>query len=353
MLPDRLQTLLDQFSRQRIAVLGDFFLDKYLEIDSTLAEPSLETGRVAHQVVGVRRSPGAAGTVVNNLAALGAGTLRAVGAIGDDGEGYDLCQGLQRLGCDTQSLLRCPELLTPTYLKPCDAHVRGLAGEHSRYDTKNHRPTPESIVQRIVTEIERTVPEVDAVIVMDQVDQADCGVMTAAVRTRLADIAHRWPKVLFWADSRRFIRLYRNVMIKANQFEAVDRVNPAVGEEIPIEQLKRTLPQLQRDIGATVFVTCAERGILTTSTVAGPGAEAELVLVPAVRVAGPIDPTGAGDSATAGAVLALASGATPAEAALVANLVASVTVRQLGTTGTASPAAVHDALGEWTRQRSA
>ena len=52
---DRLQSLLEQFPRRRIAVLGDFFLDKYLEVDPDLAEPSLETGKVAHQVVGVRK----------------------------------------------------------------------------------------------------------------------------------------------------------------------------------------------------------------------------------------------------------------------------------------------------------
>ena len=137
---ERLQSLLSQFPRRRIAVLGDFFLDKYLEVDPALAEPSLETGRVAHQVVGIRRSPGAAGTVVNNLAALGAGQLHAVGAIGDDGEAFDVCRGLNRLGCSTDALLRCPELLTPTYLKPCDFNVPGLAGEHSRYDTKNRVP---------------------------------------------------------------------------------------------------------------------------------------------------------------------------------------------------------------------
>ena len=74
---DRLKALLDQFPQRRIAVLGDFFLDKYLEVDPELAEPSLETGRVAHQVVAIRRSPGAAGTVVNNLAALGAGQMHA------------------------------------------------------------------------------------------------------------------------------------------------------------------------------------------------------------------------------------------------------------------------------------
>ncbi|MBS0201963.1 MAG: carbohydrate kinase [Planctomycetes bacterium] len=341
---DRLKSILNQFPRQRIAVLGDFFLDKYLEIDPALAEPSLETGRVAHQVIGVRRSPGAAGTVVNNLAALGTGQLHAVGAVGDDGEAFDLCQGLNRLGCSTDSLLRCPELLTPTYLKPCDANVVGLAGEHSRYDTKNRRPTPTAIVERICDELEQILPKVDALIVMDQVELPDCGVVTAAVRNRLAELALKYPKVLFWADSRRFIRLYRNVMIKANQFEAVHRLNPAVGEEVSLEELREVVPQLRSEMAATVFVTCAERGILTS--------DPEVTLVAGVKVTGPIDPTGAGDSATAGAVLSLASGATPAEAALVANLVASTTVRQLGTTGTASPAQVCDALAEWTRQQA-
>lgn len=341
---DRLQALLNQFPRRRIAVLGDFFLDKYLEIDPALAEPSLETGRVAHQVIGIRRSPGAAGTVVNNLAALGAGKLHAIGAVGDDGEAFDLCQGLNSLGCSTNGLLRCPELLTPTYLKPCDANVAGLAGEHSRYDTKNRQPTPDAIVQRIAAEIEKVLPDVDALIVMDQVDLADCGVVTASIRTRLAELALQFKNVLFWADSRRFIRQFRNVTIKANQFEAVHRLNPAVGEEVSLEELNRLVPQLRAEMGATVFVTCADRGILAS--------DPTITLVPGVKVAGPIDPTGAGDSATAGAVLALTSGATPPEAALIANLVASRTVQQLGTTGTASPGKVCEALAEWTRQQA-
>lgn len=341
---DRLQSLLSQFPDRRIAVLGDYFLDKYLEVNPQLAEPSLETGRVAHQVVGIRRSPGAAGTVVNNLSALGAGQLHAIGAVGDDGEAFDLCRGLQRLNCSTDGLIHCPALLTPTYLKPCDCNIPGLAGEHSRYDTKNRRTTPADVVERIAVELERILPEVDAVIVMDQVELPDCGVVTAEIRSRLGELALRFPGVLFWADSRRNIRLFRNVTIKANQFEAVHRLNPAVGEQVTLDELERLVPRLRDEMGATVFVTCAERGILAS--------DPDVTLVPAVKVTGPIDPTGAGDSATAGAVLALVSGATPAEAALVANLVASITVRQLGTTGTASPAQVCDALAEWTRQQS-
>lgn len=70
---DRLETLMARFRDARVAVLGDYFLDKYLDVEPSRAEPSLETGRTAHQVVSIRHSAGAAGTVVNNLASLGAG----------------------------------------------------------------------------------------------------------------------------------------------------------------------------------------------------------------------------------------------------------------------------------------
>ncbi|MBM4077525.1 MAG: carbohydrate kinase family protein, partial [Planctomycetes bacterium] len=123
---------------------------------------------------------------------------------------------------------------------------------------------------------------------------------------------------------------------------AVHRLNPAVGEEIPLDELKRLVPVLRSEIGAPVFVTCGDRGVLVS--------DPEVNLVPSVRVSGPIDTTGAGDSASAGTVLALASGATPSESALVGNLVASITIRQLGTTGTASPDQVRAALREWSGQ---
>ena len=63
-------------------------------------------------------------------------------------------------------------------------------------------------------------------------------------------------------------------------------------------------------------------------------------------VEGPVDIVGAGDSATSGFFLSMLSGATPVEAAEVGNLVASITVRQLGTTGTATPGQVRARLLE-------
>ena len=116
-----LKRILERLPDLTIGVLGDLFLDRYLEIDAALTEPSLETGLDAYQVVRVRPSPGAAGTVINNLAALGVKQVVALSVLGDDGEGYELRQALGRLGrvhTDSVHVLRSGDFRTPTYTKP-------------------------------------------------------------------------------------------------------------------------------------------------------------------------------------------------------------------------------------------
>ena len=46
-----LKRILERLPDLTIGVLGDLFLDRYLEIDAALTEPSLETGLDAYQVV--------------------------------------------------------------------------------------------------------------------------------------------------------------------------------------------------------------------------------------------------------------------------------------------------------------
>jgi len=339
----RLQSLLAQFLDTHILVVGDFFLDLYLDLDRALSETSLETGLEAYQVYRVRSSPGAAGTVVCNLAALGAGSLSAVGFTGDDGESYDLRQDLAALGCNTDHLHCAPDRMTPTYLKPRDKTDPSLAGEHERYDHKNRKTTSAAVALAIVASLDILIPQVDAVIVLDQVEEEDCGVVTTTVRKVLAERAGRYRDVVFWADSRRRIREFRSVTIKPNQFEVVGRENPPPGETVPLEDLAQAVKDLRDRTGAPVFVTRGQEGMVLS--------DPELTIVPGVQLEGPTDPTGAGDSATAGAVLALAVNAAPAEAALIGNLVASITVQQLATTGTARPDELLPRLEMWQGQR--
>lgn len=341
---DRLTEIAARFSSSRIAVLGDFFLDKYLDVDPSLEEPSVETGKPAHQVAAVRCFPGAAGTVVANLSALGTGALHAIGLTGDDGEAFELRRGLAKLGCSTDHLHTCEDRFTPTYLKPRDMTVPGLAGEHSRYDTKNRRATPSEIEQAVIRSLDAVVSQVEGVIVLDQVEARDCGAVTRAVRERLAELAEAHQNLFFWADSRRRIHEFRNVIIKPNEFEAVGNDDPRPGDSVDMAELQDAAGALREKTGAPLFITRGPEGMLVS--------DSECTAVPGVRVTGEIDTTGAGDSATAGCVLALCAGASFVEAAVIGNLVASITIQQLATTGTASPEQVMQRLRLWREQQA-
>ena len=115
---ERLTAILQAFPRLTIGQVGDLFLDRYLEIEPGVEEYSIETGLEAYQVARVRNSPGALGTVMSNLAALGVGQMKPVTVIGDDGHGYDLVRELESLPVDTAHVLRANDRLTPTYTKP-------------------------------------------------------------------------------------------------------------------------------------------------------------------------------------------------------------------------------------------
>ena len=94
---------------------------------------------------------------------------------------------------------------------------------------------------------------------------------------------------------------------------------------------------MNEQTSAPVIVTCGQEGILTFN-------ESNIKHVPGLPLQCQTDTVGAGDSVSAGLISTLASGGNLAEAALIGNLVASVTVTKIGTTGTASPAELVEKL---------
>ena len=337
---ERLDDLLDRLPAIRVLVVGDFFLDKYLIIDRQLAEVSLETELEAHQVVEVRTSPGAAGTVASNLRALDVGVV-ALGIVGDDGHGYELRQGLTARGVDSEPLLQQPDRFTPTYTKPMLREAGGWEHELQRLDIKNRAPLPEEVEQTLITRLRQVVPGVHGVVIADQVQERNCGVITDRVRDEIAALARAHPKRVFVADSRERIGLFREVVVKPNWREAAQAVGVTVEGQADLSRAEGYAAELCRRTRRPVFITLGVEGILVCTDEA-------CRRVPAVPVTGPLDVVGAGDSVMAGIITALCAGAEPEEAALVGNLVASITIQQIGTTGTASRRQVAERFRELT-----
>jgi bifunctional ADP-heptose synthase (sugar kinase/adenylyltransferase) len=333
-----LARLLDTLPRLSIALVGDLFLDKYLDLDARLTEVSVETGLDAFQIAKVRCYPGAGGTVLNNLRALGVGTLHAVSVIGDDGEGFELLRSLRDRQVTTSGVVVRSDRMTPTYTKPMLSQPAGSARELNRLDIKNRSAASSDQDREVMTQLDALVPRVQAVIVADQVTERNQGVITDAVREHLALLAARHPRCLFLADSRRHIGLFRECVAKPNRLELLEVVGRgATVGEAPTgsvsDEIRSAARALSRRTGRAVYATVGPDGILYDD-----GQTSQHI--PGIPVTGPIDIVGAGDSTTAGIVSALCAGATPAEAAHVGCLVASITIQQLGVTGTATPSQV-------------
>ena len=83
-----IETILDRYDHLRLGIVGDVCLDRYFEIDPSRGEISIETGLEVYNIDRVRCQPGAAGTILNNLVALGIPTIHLIGFCGEDV--YDL-----------------------------------------------------------------------------------------------------------------------------------------------------------------------------------------------------------------------------------------------------------------------
>lgn len=326
---DRFRAITDRYSKLTIAVLGDFCLDRYLEIDPARQETSIETGLAVYNVASVRAVPGGAGTVLNNLAALGVGRLLPIGLAGDDGEGFELTRALRATrGVELDSFLQTPLRRTFTYCKPLIVSLGEPPQELNRLDSKNWTPTPREVEDRILGAIERRESEIDALIVMEQVDLPETGVVTRHVRDAVGELARRRPGLFVVADSRRGLGEFEAVSLKMNRAELGQLLGTPLSGDL--EETKRAAAGLAKQRGRTVFVTLSECGIIAAAP------NGETVHLPILPLRGPIDIVGAGDSVTANLTAAQAAGASLDESLELANAASSIVIHKLGQTGTAS-----------------
>jgi len=341
MTPERLEAIRSRFASLSIAIVGDVFLDKYLDIDRTLSDVSLETGKEVYRVVRIRCYPGAGGNVAQNLTALGVGRVATISVVGADGEGFDLKRALRRSGIETGWLIESPDRVTPTYTKPMMSEPGKATYEMERIDIENHQPLPAEIEETVIATLNAHIDELDGVIVIDQARTG--GVVTDRVRAFVAELAERHPQKVFFADSRYNVGKFRSVIIKPNRQEAAQAIGISDPDRASREELLRGARALADRTGRPVVLTLGEQGLMVIE----PGRETP---IPAYRATGPTDIVGAGDSVTAGLVASLCGGASLSEAALIGNLVASITIQQIGVTGTATPDQVRARLREYNAQ---
>jgi rfaE bifunctional protein kinase chain/domain len=322
--------ILEGIRQLRVLVVGDICLDRWCRYDPATAEASRETGIPRIGVVETEVTPGAAGTVANNLIALGAHEVAVLGVIGDDGFGFELQRALRTRGISPDLGIVSPDVPTFTYTKLINRDTD--TEDQPRVDFIYTRPMPAGIDDAMCSRLDRVWASYDVVLVSDQAETERGGVITPAVRDRIGELAASTPEKVVWVDSRVRGEHFRNVLLKCNDSEAEAACRRAFSG--------MDLARLQQQIGSRpLIVTEGRKGALILDGV-------ETRRVETRPVEKPVDICGAGDSFSAGGALALAISRSPVDAAWFGNLVSSVTIMKKGT-GTASPAELLEAERQW------
>ena len=333
---EKIISALQNTSKISVAVIGDFCLDKYLYIDPKNDEVSVETGLTAYEVDHKAIAAGVGGTITNNLRSLGVKTI-CIGLIGDDGEGFELIKSLETVGADATHMVKTNTLCTCTYTKPMRLEADGSYTEMNRFDFRNFTaPTPD-LEDAMIAELKSVLDDVDAVVVTDQYYQRNAAAVTDGLREKLSALAGERKDKIFFVDSRAFVAEYRNMIIKCNQFELIEYFAGGVGDPEDIDTIIREGTKLQKRTGIPAFVTLGARGMIVFDNDG-------YKHVPGFKVDGKIDICGAGDATNAGIATGLSLGLSCTEAARLACAVSSITIMQIGKTGTSTVEQVSDRL---------
>ncbi|MBK6424758.1 MAG: D-glycero-beta-D-manno-heptose-7-phosphate kinase [Blastocatellia bacterium] len=309
--PARILDISNGFGAQRIVVLGDLMLDRFIwgavrRISPEAPVPVVEVDRESQHL-------GGAGNVVANVVALGA-HARPVGVTGDDANADLLDAEFRLAGVDTTTVVR--DATRPTTTK---TRIIAHSQQVVRADRERRHPVSADIADALLEAFAVALDDASAVVVSDY----DKGLLGGDVLARaLAMARQRGVVVCLDPKVRRFHEYTPVSVITPNHHEAESASGLPAGTDDEIEACGQRLQQMLG--GPAVLITRGESGM----TLVDDDGSAVHVPTMAREV---YDVTGAGDTVIATLALALAAGATMREAAVLSNIAAGVVVGKVGT----------------------
>src|SRR5215831_3853004 len=308
------ETVLDQFGRKRVLVVGDIMLDRF--VYGHVSRISPEAPALVIETAGPLDVVGGSGNVVRNIISLGA-TCEIIAVTGRDEAARSVRGHLKDMKVSADGLIEVVGRVTTVKTR----FVAYLHNTHLlRADTEETTPVGQPAEDAIIAAVHGRIGAVDAVILSDYAK----GVLTPRVVSAAIEAARRArkpvvvdPKGLDYGRYRGATALTPNVGELA---QALGR--PVRNDEAALRAAAQTLAtQIECE---SVLVTRGERGMLIVS----PDGEAASFEATARRV---VDVSGAGDTVVASFALALVSDAGVRNAARLANVAAGVVVAKRGT----------------------
>ncbi|MGH7652966.1 MAG: bifunctional heptose 7-phosphate kinase/heptose 1-phosphate adenyltransferase [Gemmatimonadaceae bacterium] len=304
---DRLIELLEAGAQTRVAIIGDAMLDVYLrgDVDRISPEAPVPVVRIREKELAL----GGAANVAQNVAAIGA-SCDLVCAVGEDAEGQVLKEMLRDLKAEMRSVVTVERRTTTK------TRVLARSQQIVRFDEEEDADIRGDEVVRLVDAAITAIDNADSVVFEDY----NKGVLTPAlIAPAMQNAKARGIPVVVDPKYRNFFSYEGATIFKPNRRE----LESALGASVRIDH-PEALPETLKKLGVEhLLLTLGEEGMALIA------ADGEIGRVP-TTAREVYDVVGAGDTVTAYLATMLAGGATPAEAAVIANFAAGVEVAKLG-----------------------
>lgn len=310
---NRLLALLTQFRRKHLLVVGDLMLDRFIwgDVERISPEAPVPVLRVTAESYRL----GGAANVIHNIRTLG-GRVTACGVVGRDETGGRLLRGLHEIGISTRGVFLEAHFQTTQKSRVI---ARPRHQQIVRLDRENHGEIRRSVLRRVCRFVERNAGRCDGIVISDY----GKGVIHSELLELLADVIRRKNLVCVADPKKENFRSYRNAtLVTPNREEAGQASGVEIWDELSLREAGRRLLQLWQ--AKAVLITRGPEGM----SLFRPGREARHFSTEPREM---FDVTGAGDTVVAASSLALASGASYEEAAIIANLAAGLVGDEVGT----------------------
>ncbi len=320
-----LTTYIQRFPQASVLVIGDLILDHY--VWGRVSRISPEAPVPVVHVESESLKLGGAANVFNNILALG-GQADICGVIGADESGRLL---LKELGGRRQG--RGGGIIDQS--RPTTRKSRVVAHNQQivRYDVERRNELSSLLQRRMLRYVESRLKELSCLVVSDYAK----GVVTASLMTELTRLAGQRKIPIIVDPKVEHFSYYKGVtVVTPNHLEATQAAGVQGEDDKTINKAGMILRQR---LGCqTVLVTRGERGMSVYQS------HGDHWHIP-TRARQVYDVTGAGDTVVGTLALALSTGASMREAAMLANQAAGVVVGMVGT-ATVTAAQLTDALGQ-------
>jgi rfaE bifunctional protein kinase chain/domain len=311
----RLAKIVERFSGKRVVVIGDTIADQFIYGEISRVSREAPVFILRHEQT--ETTPGGAGNCAANLAALGA-NVKLISVIGNDETGQVLDRKLREAGVDCSGLLQSAGRRTTTKVRVLAGQIHSTRQQVIRIDYDNESGLSVKLQEALSVEIRKAVGDAGAVIISDY----NYGVASPGIASLVREVAEQTVPVL--VDSRfRLSEFSDFTSATPNEDEVEQLLGIKHSNQVDLESAAE---QLRERLGyKALLVTRGGHGMTLIE------ANAEPMHIKAAGSRQPVDVTGAGDTVIATYALALASGASFADAASLANLAGGMVVMKRGT----------------------